>query len=163
VGGSPQGGGGGFRTNRRLLAMSALMSASAYFRLLPPRPATSSSIASFTVLLCAALVLEDICAAPLCALPVFTWRTPVGSRQTAFLLLVSGNLIRLEAVNGSAALAADVGAAISPSIVAVAGASTHVSAVLMSGSSSMMMLRDLRLFAGCLIGSAAVSARDLKL
>jgi hypothetical protein len=71
--------------NRRLLAMSALMSASAHFRLLPPRPATCSSIASFTVLLCAALVLEDICAAPLC-LPIFTWRTSVGSRQTAFLL-----------------------------------------------------------------------------
>jgi hypothetical protein len=40
VGGSP------FRTNRRSLAMSALMSASAYFRLLPPRLATCSSIAS---------------------------------------------------------------------------------------------------------------------
>ena len=42
-------------------SMSALMSASAYFRLLPPRLATCSSIASFTVLLCAALVLEDMC------------------------------------------------------------------------------------------------------
>jgi hypothetical protein len=61
VGGElPPVGGRPFRTNRRLLAMSALMSASAYFRLLPPRPATCSSIASFTVLLCAALVLEDI-------------------------------------------------------------------------------------------------------
>jgi hypothetical protein len=47
--------------------------------------------------LCAALVLEDICAAPLC-LPIFTWRTSVSSRQAVFLLLVSGNLIRLEAV-----------------------------------------------------------------
>jgi hypothetical protein len=86
--------------------MSALMSASAYFRLLPPRLATCSSIASFTVLLCAALILEDICAAPLC-LPVFTWRTSVSSRQAVFLLLVSGNLIRLdmlEAVDGAAAL-----------------------------------------------------------
>ena len=139
-------GGRPFRTNKRLLAMSALMSASAYFRLLPPRPATCSSIASFTVLLCAALVLEDIYAAPLC-LPIFTWRTSVDSRQTAFLLLVSGSLIRLEAVNGSVALAVGVDAAISPSIVAVAGASTHVAAMLMSGSSSMMM-RDLRLFVG---------------
>jgi hypothetical protein len=73
-------GGGGFRTNRRLLAMPAL--------------------------LCAALVLEDIYAAPLC-LPIFTWGTSFDSRQTAFLLLVSGNLIRLEAVNGSVALAVD--------------------------------------------------------
>jgi hypothetical protein len=47
-------------------------------------------------------------AAPLC-LPNFTWRTPVpDSRQTAFLLLVSGNLIRLEAVSGSVALAVGV-------------------------------------------------------
>jgi hypothetical protein len=115
VGGRP------FRTNRRLLAMSALMSASAYFRLLPLRPATCSSIASFTVLLCAALVLEDIYAAPLC-LPIFAWRTSVGSSQTAFLLLVSGSLMRLKAVNGSVALAAVVGAVISSSIAAVAGA-----------------------------------------
>jgi hypothetical protein len=49
-----------FRTNTRLLAMSALMSASPYFRLLPPRPATCSSIASFAVCLCAALVISDI-------------------------------------------------------------------------------------------------------
>jgi hypothetical protein len=61
--------------------------------------------------------------------------------------LVPGGLIRLEAVNGSVALAAVVGAAISSSIVAVAGASTRVAAMLMSGSSSMMM-RDLRLFVG---------------
>jgi hypothetical protein len=48
----------------------------------------------------------------------------VDSRLTAFLLLVSGNLIRLDAVNGSVALAVDVGAAISPSpsVVGVAGA-----------------------------------------
>jgi hypothetical protein len=94
---------------------------------------------------------------PIC-LPIFTWRTSVDSRQTAFLLLVSGNLILLEAVNGSVAFAVDVGAAIPPSIAAVAGASTHVSALLMSGPSSM---RDLRLFIGCRIGFAAVSARDL--
>jgi hypothetical protein len=54
VGGRP------FRTNRRLLAMSALMSAGAYFCVLPSRPATCSSIASSTALLCAALVLEDM-------------------------------------------------------------------------------------------------------
>jgi hypothetical protein len=72
VGGRP------FRTNRRLLAMSALMSASAYFRLLPPRPATCSSIASFTVLLCAALVLGDIYAAPLCFVPSNLYLENVG-------------------------------------------------------------------------------------
>jgi hypothetical protein len=66
---------------------------------------------------------------PLCAYQsLLGERRSAGSRQAAFLLLVSGNLIRLEAVKGSAALAADVCAAISPSIVAVAGASTHVSA-----------------------------------
>ena len=52
-------GGRPFRTNKRLLAMSALMSASAYFRLLPPRPATSSSM-PLLPMLCAALVFEDI-------------------------------------------------------------------------------------------------------
>jgi hypothetical protein len=77
VGSSPQCGGGGFRSNRRLLAMSALMSASAYFRLLPPRPATCSSIAFFTVLLCAALVLEDIYVLPLCA-----FRSLLGERRS---------------------------------------------------------------------------------
>jgi hypothetical protein len=50
VGGRP------FRTNKHLLAMSALM------------PPTCSSIASFTVCL---IVLKDIYAAPLC-LPIFT-------------------------------------------------------------------------------------------
>jgi hypothetical protein len=124
--------------NRHLLAMSALMSASAYFRLLPSRPATCSSIASFAVLLCAALVLEDMYAAPLC-LPILVWRMSVDSRLAAFLLLVSGNLIRLEAVSGLVALAVVVGAAISPYIVAVAEAPSHDTAILMSGSSSVVM------------------------
>jgi hypothetical protein len=35
--------------------------------------------------------------------------------------------------------------------------------MLMSGPSLMMLLRNLRLFVGCRIGFAAVSARDLKL
>jgi hypothetical protein len=83
--------------SRSALAMSALMSASAYFCLLPPRPdATCSSIASLTVLLCAALVLEDMYAAPLC-LPIFAWRISVDSRLTAFLWrpLVVPLLLRL--------------------------------------------------------------------
>jgi hypothetical protein len=99
--------------------MSDLMSASAYFRLLPPRPAASSSIASFAVLLCAALVLEDMYAAPLClALPIFARRMSVNSRLSAFLLLVSSNLIRLGAVSGAVVPAVVVGVAISPSTAA---------------------------------------------
>jgi hypothetical protein len=52
----------------------------------------------------------------------------VDSKLTAFLLLVSGNLIRLEAGNGALALAVVVGVAISPSAVAVARAPPHVAA-----------------------------------
>jgi hypothetical protein len=65
--GAPPSGGGGFRTNRHLLAMSALMSASAYFRLLPPRPATCSSIALFPFVVRLSSRRYNIYMLPLCA------------------------------------------------------------------------------------------------
>jgi hypothetical protein len=60
----PIGEGGSFaRIGVYLLAISALISVSAYFRLLPPLLSICSSIASATVLLCAALVLAAMCTA----------------------------------------------------------------------------------------------------
>jgi hypothetical protein len=53
----------------------------------------------------------------------------VDSRLTAFLLFVSGNLIRLEAISGAVAPAVVVGVAISPSTAVVAGAPPHVAAI----------------------------------
>ena len=70
----PSIGGRLLRTYRRLLAISALISVSAYFRLLPPLLPICSSIASATVLLFAALVLAAMCTAllALLCLPKFS-------------------------------------------------------------------------------------------
>ena len=92
-------GGRFLRTYRRLLAISALISVSAYFRLLPPRLSNCSSIASVTVLLCGALVLAPMCTdfLNLLCLTILSCNMSFeSSLSTCFLLLVSGSLLRLE-------------------------------------------------------------------
>jgi hypothetical protein len=59
----PIGGGGDSLARIGVYWLSALISVSAYLRLLPPLLSVCSSIASATVLLCAALVLSAMCTA----------------------------------------------------------------------------------------------------
>ena len=143
------------RTYRRLLAISALISVSAYFRLLPPLLSICSSIASATVLLCAALVLAAMCTAllGLLCLPILSCNTSFGfSLCGCFLLLVPGSLVRLDFFLCWAGCEAIPVAASPPSASDSAEASIH-SARFMSGSSSI--LRVLRFVVGGAAGTVA--------
>jgi hypothetical protein len=74
---------------RRLLAISALISASEYFRLVPPRLSICSSIASATALLCAALGPVAMCTdlLDLMCLPVPSCNMPFRSSSSGCFLL----------------------------------------------------------------------------
>jgi hypothetical protein len=153
----PIGGGRLLRTYRRLLAISALISVSVYFRLLPPLLSICSSIASATVLLCAALVLAAMCTAllDLMCLPILSCNTSFGSSSSGccFLLLVPGGLIRLEFFFFCWAGCEAIPVAASPSPASDSAVASIHSARFMSGSSSI--LRNLRFVVGSATGTVA--------